>query len=212
MIKDLTEKDKKVLYIVLLAVVVLIGVKFIIFPARDSYKEVKATNKTLVEQQDNMKSEIAKIDAYKKDLDTANSNYKKSTEKVFGNLKLSGIDEAITKTIMEMGLSPVALNITEINKVRIQAYTLPEVSSQLVDSQQNTTQEVTAGVVADTQALITAANVQITASGNEENVRALAMAMSDSEGIHIQALDIMMSGESSTLKATISMILSDDIG
>ena len=212
MTKDISEKDKKTLYIILLVVIVFIGIKFIIMPARNSYKEVKATNKTLVEQQDNMNSEIAKIDSYKKDLDIANNNYKKSTEKVFGDLKPSGIDEAITKLIMETGLSPVALNITEINKVRIQAYVIPQASSQVGDSNQNNTQEVSAGVVADPQALITAANIQITASGNEENIRGLAMAMSDSEGIHIQALDMTMSGESSTLKATISMVLSDNIG
>lgn|GEM_PF-6852391 len=203
----ISERDKKILYILAIIVVAFIGAKFIIAPSIDKLKDARATKSTLVEQQDNMQAEIAKIGAYKKDLATANSNYKKSAEKVFGNLKPSGIDETITMNIMEFGLAPVSLNITEINKVKVQAYTLPKASSQ-----QNNSQEVSSGVIADENSLITAANVEFVASGTEENVRALAMAMSNSEGIHIQTLDMTLSGESSTLKATISMILSDSIG
>ncbi len=207
MTTTVTDRDKKMLYILALIIVALAAYKFTITPSINKYKEAKATNNNLIEQQDKMENEIMKIDTYKKNLSVANDNYKKATEKIFGDLKPAGIDSAMTKIMIEQGLSPASLNITDINNIKINAYVVPQPVSK-----DNSQQTNNLGVIADEKSLVKAANVEIVATGAEDNVRALAMALSGEDGIHVQSLDLALAGAGSTLKATVSMILSGSIG
>ncbi|MEG0979201.1 MAG: hypothetical protein RR911_03265 [Oscillospiraceae bacterium] len=207
----LTDRNKKVLYFILLAVIALMAIKTIIIPSIDKYSEARQVKSSLVAQKENMVAEMGKIDSYKSLLAVANSEYKKSAEKVFNNSKPSGIDEAITNKVIEMGLTPLSLQITDINRVKLVPYAVPKANPQMSGSAQNNEQEVASGVIADDKSLITAANVQFVASGSVENVRAMAASMSDSEGIHVQSLTLTLAGDSSILNATISMVLSDSV-
>jgi hypothetical protein len=152
-----------------------------------------------------METEISKISAYKKNLSVANDNYKKTSDKVFGKLSAAGVDEAMTKLIQDNGLSPMTLNISDINKIKISNFVVPTPVSNNPNQKANEQM----GVIADESSLVTAANVDIVATGSEEGVKALAMAMSNEVGIFVQTLDLSLSGDSSTIKATVSMILSD---
>ncbi|MEG1244050.1 MAG: hypothetical protein RSD17_04380, partial [Oscillospiraceae bacterium] len=164
----LTDRNKKVLYFILLAVIALMAIKTIIIPSIDKYSEARQVKSSLVAQKENMVAEMGKIDSYKSLLAVANSEYKKSAEKVFNNSKPSGIDEAITNKVIEMGLTPLSLQITDINRVKLVPYAVPKANPQMSGSAQNNEQEVASGVIADDKSLITAANVQFVASGSVE--------------------------------------------
>lgn len=205
MTTTITERDKKLLYILAMVLVLVLGYRFALVPSFDKYKDIKLANNTLVEQQEKMETEISKINAYKKNLSVANDNYKKTSDKVFGKLSAAGVDGAMTKLIQDNGLSPMTLNISDINKIKISNFVVPKPVSNNPNQKANEQM----GVIADESSLVTAANVDIVATGSEEGVKALAMAMSNEVGIFVQTLDLSLSGDSSTIKATVSMILSD---
>ncbi len=205
MTTTITERDKKLLYILAMVLVLVLGYRFALVPSFDKYKDIKLANTSLVEQQEKMETEILKIDAYKKNLSVANDEYKKTTAKVFGNLNSAGVDEAMTKLVQDNGLAPMTLNISDINMIKINEFVVPKPVSKDPNQKPN---EIM-GAIADDKSLVTAANVDIVATGSEDNVKALAMAMSNTVGIFVQTLDLSLAGESSTIKATVSMILSD---
>ena len=194
----ITDRDKKLLFILLLILVFFLGYQFVITPSIDKYKETNKKNDSLVQQQENMKTQIANIDTYKSQLSTVKQNYKETSSKVFGDIREPGVDQAITKLIADSGLSPSSFNIMEINNVTIKPYNI-----EIKDG--------AGGVVADTKSLVKVANIDIQATGTEANVLNAITSFDSTPGIHIQKMDVILGNESSSFKAIVSLVLSEKV-
>lgn len=199
MTTTLTDRDKKLLYILVLVLIVAVSYRFLITPFIDNYKEVSDKNKTLVQRQSDMENEIANIDTYKAGIENARADYAGTRAKVFGDFREPDMDQAITKLLLGAGVGPTTFTITDVSPIKILPY---NASAADVNGAK--------GVIADPSSKITAANIQVVATGTADNVVNAMKVFDSTSGIQIQSSEVTLAGDSSTFKATISMILSED--
>lgn len=199
MTTTLTDRDKKLLYILLLVLIVAVSYRFLITPFIDNYKEASDKNKTLVQRQSDMENEIANIDTYKAGIENAKADYESTRAKVFGDFREPDMDQAITKLLLGAGVGPTTFTITDVSPIKILPY---NASAADVNGAK--------GVISDPSSKITAANIQIVATGTADNVINAMKVFDSTSGIQIQSSEVNLAGDSSTFKATISMILSEN--
>lgn len=192
-----TQRDKKILFFVLLIVVMIASVKFIIVPTYDKISKAKADNKVLTQKQITMKSEINNIESYKTQLSNIDLELKKIKDKVYNDFKEYDMDRSVTLIMKDNGVIPTRFDIESINGIDISEYDYKNYDTKSF------------GIVANDKSNMKAANISISAKGPAKNILKLLNSLDSQSGVFVKQADATFS-EESTIQIKLSLILGEN--
>lgn len=190
----MSEKDRRTIIIAAVALLIF-GIIFLgIRPAVTGIKEAREKNVELSAQKQAMETEINSLSTYKANLETAKTEYKTTSSRVFADLTNDKIhDEVIDKIVTPLGLSVTSLQITDAAEMGVAPYVV--------------TAEGATGGIAGGASKMAFVNVGVT--GSQDQIIALVDQLNATEGIYLQSASFAASGEATVVNIPFYMVLSE---
>lgn len=219
----ITEKDKKLLAVGGIFLVVVALVLFVIKPGFTSFSENNAKLKELKVRKDTMQTEIKALPTYEAQLKAAVEEYNATAARIYPDLTADKVqDTVMADFVNKYSLSISNLTIAEPTDTVISTF-VPKSADSTAATAPATTTDTTAAdtTAADTTATDPAAatpaapgtiklvNVSANISGGAENVIAMIDAMNAAEGVYIQQVSYTTDTEGTTASITFLMALSE---
>lgn len=122
--KNLTKREKFLLYILLCVIIFVVGVFLLCIPAVNKYTDLSAQADTVNAQYQTLKASVVDYSGLEKKIKDAQNDYKKQIEKFYvaNDMKPEDVDNLITSLAVSHGLTPTALNISEITSEEVINY------------------------------------------------------------------------------------------
>ena len=117
LLTTLTEREKKLIYILVLFLLVIGGWFLVIKPSLKNYNQAKLNKANRAAELTKLKDELKDYQQADGQLAILDQNYQVIIDKYNGVYTNDEIDDLITKQIMASGLTPASLNISEGNTV-----------------------------------------------------------------------------------------------
>lgn len=113
----LTEREKKLIYILILFLLIIGGWFLVIKPSLEKYNQAKLNKVNRTAELTKLKDELKNYQEADGQLAILNQNYQTIIDKYNGVYTNDEIDDLITKQIMASSLTPASLNISDGNSV-----------------------------------------------------------------------------------------------
>lgn len=219
----ITEKDKKLLAVGGIFLVVVALVLFVIKPGFTSFSENNAKLKELKARKDTMQTEINALPTYEAQLKAAVEEYNAAAARIYPDLTADKVqDTVMADFVNKYSLSISNLTIAEPTDTMISKFVPKSADSSATTAPAATTDTTAADTTAtdstatdSTAAAPTASgtiklvNVSANISGSAENVIAMIDAMNAAEGVYIQQVSYTTDIEGTTASITFLMALSE---
>lgn len=214
----ITEKDKKLLAVGGIFLVVVALVLFVIKPGFTSFSENNAKLKELKVRKDTMQTEIKALPTYEAQLKAAVEEYNATAARIYPDLTADKVqDTVMADFVNKYSLSISNLTIAEPTDTVISTFVPKSADSTAATAPATTTDTTAADTTATDPAAATPAapgtiklvNVSANISGGAENVIAMIDAMNAAEGVYIQQVSYTTDTEGITASITFLMALSE---
>lgn len=144
---SVTERDKKLLFLILIALIVFMPYWFIIKPALANGSELKAELANARQEKEQMEMGLVRYYEYLSNFETNSKKYQEATEKFAPYMENNQIDKMVTDLVLSSGMSIKNLQISRGNElVGIEPYKNSQMAQEMAgedgSGEENTTNPV----------------------------------------------------------------------
>ena len=123
---SVTERDKKLLFLILIALIVFMPYWFIIKPALANGSELKADLANARQEKEQMEMGLVRYYEYLSNFETNSKKYQEATEKFAPYMENNQIDKMVTDLVLSSGMSIKNLLLQELTRrLKTRLTTLP---------------------------------------------------------------------------------------
>lgn len=191
LLTTLTEREKKLIYILVLFLLVIGGWFLVIKPSLKNYNQAKLNKVNRATELTKLKDELKNYQQADGQLAILDQNYQTIIDKYNGVYTNDEIDDLITKQIMASGLTPASLNISEGNTVE-------------QNSSNSTTNKQKEVSTKDTSSNIITKTVTTTVQGNLNGVGNLLDKVKTMKGVSVASMNYSDKQDSSSQSTNIN--------
>lgn len=119
---NLTKRDKFLIYIMGIVVILFVFVKLLIMPALDELSEIQTKRASAEESKMDMKLVLAGYESSKSSVGKIFEDYEKTASEFFPKMTNDGIDEMLSNLFLTYNLSPIRSNITGFSYIAVEPY------------------------------------------------------------------------------------------
>lgn len=197
----ITEKDKKLLIVAGIFLVIVALLLFVVKPGFTSFNENKTKIETLKPQKENMEKEINSLSTYEAQLSAAIEEYNATAARVFGDLTNDKIqDTVVDGFVTPCGLTTTDFTISGVGKIGVSGYA--------VTTNEDGTITGVGGTTSD-NANVRLANITISVSGTNAQVISLLDKLNSTEGIFLQQTSLATATDNGAVSISFYMVLSE---